>query len=514
MKVITARDVPALIPDGATIAVEGFIGSGVADEIHYEMGEAFQRTGHPNNLTLIHAGGIGDGAERGMNYYAHEGMLKRVIGGHWGMAPKLQPLVQNNQMEAYNLPQGVITHLMREAASKKPIYLSRVGVGTFVDPDFGGGKLNERSTEDIIHKTEIKGEPYLVYDVPEVNVAILRGTYADERGNIAFDDEPLTLEATAEAMAAHNHGGIVIVQVKKIVKNGELNPKLVKIPGLLVDYVVEATSEDYHGQTYQTMHNDQFIQSGEIHHDMDEILPLNQRKVIARRCAMAIPEGAKIINYGIGMPEMVAQVLKEEGVANRYTPTVEPGTFGGAPQSGLDFGAAIYPEATIDQPYMFDFYDGGGIDVTFLGLAECDQNGNINVSKFGPKIAGAGGFINISQNTEHVVFCGAFTAKGLKTEVKDGQLHILQEGSQPKFVSEVEQITFSAQNAKHRKQHIYYVTERAVFELRDEGLTLIEIAPGIDLEKDIKAQMQFEPLIASDLKQMDARIFEETLMHL
>lgn len=514
VKFIKSSEVPPLIKDGDTLAVEGFIGTGVAEEIHEAVANHYDKNQHPKNITLMYAAGIGDGGERGLNHYAKEGLVKRVIGGHWGLAPKLQPLVSENKIEAYNFPQGVISQMFRDIAAKKPFLITKVGLGTFVDPDISGGKLNEATKEELVTKMTFNGEDYLAYSLLQPNVAIMKGTYADGNGNISFDDEPLTLEATSLAMAVKNAGGIVIVQVKRRVQSGALDPKLVKIPGLLVDYVVEVEDESKHMQTFGTQFNSDFIKSDVIKSEGTVNVPLNERKVIARRSAQLIPSDAKIVNYGIGMPEVISSVLKEEGANGQFTTTIEPGSFGGIPVGGLDFGAAISPESIIDQSYMFDFYDGGGIDIAFLGLAECDKYGNINVSKFGPKIAGAGGFINITQNTKNVIFCGTFTAGGLKTEVVNGEIVIKNEGKKSKFVENVEQITFSGKTAVTNNQNVYYVTERAVFKLVSEGVELIEIAPGIDLEKDILAHMSFKPIISKELKLMDQCIFSESKMNL
>lgn len=514
VKFITSKEAAEIIKDGSTIAVGGFIGTGVAEEIHESIGQYFKETGHPRNLTLIYAAGIGDGKDRGLNHYAQKGLLKRVIGGHWGLAPMLQPQVAANEIEAYNFPQGVLSQMFRDIASHKPFHISRVGLGTFVDPDFQGGKLNKITTEDLVEKKNFDGKDYLVYKLVKPDFAILRGTYADENGNISFEDEPLTLESTSIAIATHNAGGKVIVQVKNKVSKGSLDPKSIKIPGLLVDYVVEVSDESKHMQTFATQFNSEFVKANVIKESESENIPLNQRKIIARRCALFLNDTDRIVNYGIGMPETISLVLKEEGINEKFTPTVEPGSFGGVPQGGLDFGCSVAPESVIDQCYMFDFYDGGGIDIAFLGLAECDKQGNINVSKFGPKIAGAGGFINITQNTNRVIFCGTFTAGGLKISVEDGKLNIVQEGKSKKFVEAVEQITFSGKTAISNEQTVYYVTERAVFKLTAEGVTLIEYAKGMDIEKDILAHMSFKPHISEDLCEMDARIFKEEKMGL
>ncbi|UII57883.1 acyl CoA:acetate/3-ketoacid CoA transferase [Cytobacillus spongiae] len=513
-KQISAKEAAELISDGATLGIGGFIGTGVAEEIHLEVEKRFTETGKPENLTLLYAAGIGDGKEKGLNHYAHEGLVKKVIGGHWGLAPKLQPLVAANKIEAYNLPQGVISQMMRDSAAGKPRTITHVGLGTFVDPDVDGGKLNDVTTENIVEKISLDGSQYLAYKTQKINIAILKGTEADELGNISFGKEPLTLEVLSIAMNAKNNGGLVIVQVERMVKNGTIDPKLVKIPGILVDYVVVVENIENHMQTFGTQYNEAFVRSDIVVKKESKVYPLNERKVIARRAAMLLSSDKKVLNYGIGVPEVIAEVLREEGQEEGFIPTIEPGAVGGTPAGGLDFGCTVAPQAIIDQPYMFDFYDGGGIDAAFLGLAQCDEQGNINVSKFGPKIAGCGGFINITQNAGELAFCGTFTAGGLKVNAQNGQLQILQEGKAKKFIKSVEQITFSGNVARENAKKVLYITERAVFELRPEGLTLTEIAPGIDIGKDILDQMDFTPIIAEELKTMDERIFMDEPMGL
>ncbi|MEH7106904.1 acyl CoA:acetate/3-ketoacid CoA transferase [Bacillus sp. JJ1764] len=513
-KLISSKGAAELIFDGAILGVGGFIGTGVAEEIHQEVEKRYLETGKPENLTLLYAAGIGDGGERGLNHYAHEGLIKKVIGGHWGLAPKLQPLVAANKIEAYNLPQGVIAQMFRDSAAGKPRTITHVGLGTFVDPDIDGGKLNEVTTEKIVEKVCFDGKEYLAYKTQKIDIAIVKGTEADENGNISFGKEPLTLEVLSIAMNAKNNGGMVIVQVEKMVKNGSIDPKQVKIPGILVDYVVVVDKIENHMQTFGTQFNDAFVRSDVVIKKETNVYPLNERKVIARRAAMLLDPNKKVLNYGIGVPEIIAEVLREEGQEKGFTPTIEPGAVGGTPAGGLDFGCSAVPEAIIDQPYMFDFYDGGGIDAAFLGLAQCDGDGNINVSKFGPKIAGCGGFINITQNAEELAFCGTFTAGGLKVRAADGKLDILQEGKAKKFISSVEQITFSGNVARQNGKKVIYITERAVFELLPEGLTLTEIAPGVDIQKDIFDQMEFIPLIVENLKTMDERIFMNNPMGL
>jgi propionate CoA-transferase len=510
-KITSATEAVAIVQSGDAICTSGFVGIGVPDALLLALEKRFVETNEPRDLTLLFAAGQGDGKERGLNALGHEGLLKRAIGGHWGLIPKVGRLALEGHIEAYNLPQGVISHLYRDIAAGKPGTISRVGLGTFVDPRIEGGRINSRTTEDIVKLIELDGQEWLLFRGFPLQIAFLRGTTADPNGNVSAEREALDLDNLAMAMAVKNSGGVVIVQVERIARSGSLHPRQVLIPGALVDCVVVAEPE-HHRQTYATSYNPAYSAETCVPLDAVPAMPLDERKVIARRCALELRPGA-IVNLGIGMPEGVSAVAAEELVSDLFTLTAEPGVIGGVPASGLDFGAAVNTDAIIHQNQQFDFYDGGGLDIAILGMAEVDGEGNVNVSRFGTKLAGAGGFINISQNARKVVFAGTFTASGLDLRIEDGKLRIAQEGRAQKFGKCVQQVTFSGPVAARAGKTVMFVTERCVFQLTSTGLELSEIAPGIDIDRDILAHMGFRPTIGQ-VREMDARIFRPDLLDL
>ena len=512
VKIITAQEAAALLKDGDTFTTSGFVASSIPEALNKAVEQRFLETGHPCNLTYIYASSQGNRDGRGAERYAHKGLLKRFVAAHYATVPALGAMALRNEMEAYNLSQGALCHLFRDIAAHKPGTITKVGLGTFIDPRNGGGKVNDITTEDMVELLTIHGQEYLFYPAFPIQVAFLRGSFADERGNVTLEKEVASLEATSVAQAVKNSGGIVVVQVEGVVKTGSLDPRLVKIPGINVDYVVVAEPED-HQQSLGCGYNPALCGERRAPDAVAAPLPLSAKKIIGRRGAMAL-EPNVVVNLGVGAPEYVAAVASEEGIGNQMTLTVESGPVGGIPQGGPRFGASLNPEAILDQGYQFDFYDGGGVDLAFLGLAQADVEGNINVSKFGPRIAGCGGFIDITQNAKRVYFCGTFTAGGLKTSIKDGKLIIENEGREPKFIKQVEQITFSGNFAAEKGQPVMYITERAVFELRKDGVYLTEVAPGIDIKTQVIDQMGFEPKIDGEVKVMDERIFKDELMGL
>lgn len=504
MKVISANEAASLIQPGDSLLVSGSGGGHCVPEAILEAIEArFLETGAPRDLCLIHAVGIGDRKLKGAARFRHPGMLKRSITGALVDSPPLIELAQKNLIESYTLPQGVIAQLTREIAAGRPGLITKTGLHSFVDPRQRGAKQSESAKEDLVELLEIGGEDWLRFKPYPLDIVLLRGTSADEDGNISMEQEAIPGEMLSSAQAGRRLGAAVVVQVKRLAKRGALPQRNIKIPGVLVDYVVV---DENQRQTYWSDYNPSY--SGEMRIPLEGMrkLPFTERKIVARRAAMEISPGA-ICNLGAGISTGVSAVAAEEGFLEEIVLTNEQGFIGGAPLTGPDSGAAQNYDAMVDQPYQFDFYDGGGLDIAFLSFAEVDHDGHVNVSRFGDTIVGIGGFVNISQNARKVVFSGTFTAGGLQIATTDGKLRILQEGRSRKFVRNVEQICYNGTFAREQRREAVFVTERAVFRVGAAGLELCEIAPGIDLERDIVAHMDFHPAIASDLKTMDARLF-------
>ncbi|EHQ88882.1 acyl CoA:acetate/3-ketoacid CoA transferase [Desulfosporosinus youngiae] len=506
-KVIDLKEVGNFVKDGDTIYITGFA-SGYAEDVMIAIEQSFLETGHPREITCYHPA-IGNFNDRGLHQFAHEGMLKRVVAAHYKCTgPKVCKFVNENKFEAYNLPMGIIYTMSRNIAARRPGILTKVGLGTFVDPRVEGGKINQkaRENEDLVEVVQFDNEEWLYYKLPKIDVTLIRGSVADENGNISFYREAIHVDWFSAAQAAKASGGIVIAQVETIVKAGTLHPKDVKVPGLVVDYLVLGKRE-HHYQTVLDYFSPVYNGDIKVPINSEILLEMDERKIIGRRAALELTLGA-VVNLGIGMPEAVSAVAAEENVTRLLHLTTESGAIGGAPAPGLEFGHAINADAVIGSPNQFDFYDGGGLDVAFLGAAEIDRYGNVNVSKLKSAPIGCGGFINITQNAKKLVFCGTFTTGGLAVKIADGKLTIVQEGKNKKFIADVQQITFSGKYAASIGQRVLYVTERAVFLFTAEGLELIEIAPGVDLEKDILGLMDFKPII-KNVRMMPREIFQE-----
>lgn len=506
-KIIEADEAIKHIKDGSTVATNGFIGTAFPEELAVAIEKRFVKTGYPRDLTLIYGAGQGDRANKGLNHFGHEGLLKCVIGGHWGLVPKIQKLAIDNKVFAYNLPQGVISHMFRDIAAKKPGTITHVGLNTFVDPRIEGGRVNDITKTDIVDIIVIHGKEYLLYKYIPIDVALVRGTTADINGNISMEREALTVDILSVCQAAKNSGGIVIAQVENIVETGSIYPKHVSLPGIFVDHIVKVSDPAYHMQTFAEAFNPEYCGINGSMRSENSIIENSERTIICRRAAQELRAGS-VINLGIGMPEGIAEVISNAKIMEDIKITVESGPIGGIPAKGLSFGCSSFPEAIIDQPYQFDFYQGNGLDIAFLGLAQTDTHGNVNVSKFGSKIAGCGGFIDITQNSKKVVYCGTFTNGGTEIAFEDGKIKIIKEGRIKKFLKKVEQITFNGEYSVQKGQVVLFVTERAVFELKADGLLLVEVAPGIDIKKDILDNMEFLPKVSNRLKKMEG-IFTE-----
>lgn len=494
-KLCTVEEAVRCIRNGGTVATGGFVGAGHPEAITAEMERQFLERGSPKNLTLVYAAGQGDGDRRGLNHLAHRGMINRVVGGHWGLAPGLGKMAINNEIEGYNFPQGVVCQLFRDIAAGRPGCITHIGMDTFIDPRLNGGKLNNRTREDLVEIIELDGRQWLWYKSFPVHVGLIRGTEADPFGNLLMEEEAVIGEVLPIAQAVKNCGGIVIAQVKRLKEKPSL-PQHVIVPGILIDKIVISKPHE-HDQTFGEVKNEGYYLPRGVHETASaalEPMPVDARRIIASRAFLEVPENG-IANLGIGIPEGIGRIASEKKVLNKLILTLESGPIGGMPAGGLSFGASLYPDAVIDQPAQFDFYDGGGLDFAALGAAQVDEKGNVNVSKFGDRLAGVGGFVNITQTAGKVVFCGTFTTSGLETANDGSKLIILREGKTRKFIPRVEQISFSARQAILRGQKVKYITERAVFQLTPGGLELIEVAPGIDIQTQILQMMDFKPII-------------------
>ena len=511
-KVITASEAVALIENNKTLCTVGMTLVAVPEFLLKEIEKQFLETGNPSNLTLVHSCGQSDRV-RGIAHLAHEGLLKRIIGGHWGLCPPLMKLIDDNHVEAYNLPQGQMANMYHSMALREPGKISKVGLGTFIDPRIEGGKMNERTKklEDIVKVIEIDGEEYLQYMPIPIDYLIMRGTYCDENGNFSTVNEAMNLEVLPAVMATKRYGGKVICQVERIVKNGTINPKEVIVPGVFIDYVVKCENpfED-HRQTSAWYYDPSYSGQAVAATSDDDGIPLNVRKIIGRR-AMMFLEPYSIVNVGTGIPnDTVGPIIIEEDISDYIMITVESGVYGGKPAGGVDFGISQNPQALLSHDRQFEYYNGKGIDFTFMGAGEIDSKCNINATKMGPSATGAGGFIDITATAQNVIFCSTFTSGGLEVSIspKEG-LRIIKEGKYDKFVSEVQQISYNFEEISKTGQKAFFVTERAVFELTTDGPVLIEIAKGIDLEKDIINKMGFKPIIADDLQITSLKLYEE-----
>ncbi len=508
-KLCSADEAVLHIRNGMTVACGGFVGAGHPEALTAALERRFLTQQHPRDLTLVYAAGQGDGKTRGLNHLAHVGLLRRVIGGHWGLCPRLGQMALAGEIEAYNFPQGVICHLFRDIAAGRPGCVTHVGLGTFIDPLNGGGRLNAKTTEELVERVTLRGKTWLMFHTFPIHVGLIRATATDPFGNLLMDEEAVIGDVLPIAQAAHNHGGIVIAQVKRILDKPAL-PQSVRVPGRLVTHIVVA-EEHEHWQTFGEPFNLEFCEAADVgrahlpvessdgqecpsYEKTGTAALLNARQIIARRACDELRPGS-IANLGIGLPEGIAEVAAARSLLSDVTLTVESGPIGGAPAGGLDFGASRQPQAIIDQPSQFDFYDGGGLDFAALGAAQVDQHGNVNVSRFGTRFAGVGGFVNISQSAHRLVFCGTLTTDGLEVEYQNGKLCIVHEGRIAKFVKNVEQVSFSGPMARDSKRDVIIVTERAVFRLQPEGIELIEVAPGIDIQHHVVDQMEFTPII-------------------
>lgn len=508
-KIISAADAAALVCDGMTLSIGGGgAGHAVPDRLMEALGDRYRQTGFPRELTIFHVCGLGENDRRGLNHLAQEGLVATCIGGFWGNAPKMGILGMEGKIRGYNFPQGVLSHLVRAMAGGEDGLLTSIGLHTFVDPRYEGGKINAATTDDRVELTTLNGKEYLFYQSIPLDVVFIRGSAVDKEGNLTMEEEVGTFSMLSLAQAVKSNGGIVIAQVKKINSTQSAVPVQVKVPAVLIDYVVEVPDQT---MTFITDYEEAFIRR-DAPFTQNELRLEGIKKIIARRAAMELPQNG-LVNLGYGMPDGVSTVAKQEGVDKNIVLMIEQGQTDGVITTGLNFGAMYNPAAITDEGYQFDFFHGGGLDICYLGFAQVDAMGNVNSSRFGRVHTGCGGFIDISQNTKKIVFCGTFAAKA-DIEVNENGLNVKDPGAIKKFIKKVEQVTFNGQYAMERGKEVFYCTERALFKLTPEGLKMVEIAPGIDLEKDILAMMEFTPQVDEAMKTMDSRIFKTGKMGL
>ena len=513
-KLMSADDAVKMVNTGDTLATCSIAGGITPDKLFAALGRRYARTGEPGRLTAYFPAAVGDGQNiKGLDHLAREGMLKRIIGGSYSIAgsnekpPKIYEYIVNNRLEAYNLPMGVMMQLLREIAAKRPGVVTTVGLGTFVDPRQDGGRMNAAAPPDLVELIELAGREYLFFKTFPINVAFIRGTTADENGNLTMEHEYSLSTVLPLAMAARNSGGKVIAQVKRLAARGVLNPQMVRVPGVLVDAVVlDPDQLVTTGLAYDP------ASCGEMKLSMDLLQPdplPDIRRALLRRVIQQLRRG-QLVNLGYGITAYVPSVVLEEGLQNELTFTTEHGCYGGHPYTALQFGGAYNADALIESTSQFDFIDGGGPDAVCLSFAELDRAGNVNVTKLKDMphvVTGAGGFIDLVTNSRKIVFCGTVTAGGLKIDVSDGKLRVLKEGRFRKIVPQVQQVSFNGPRAVEKGQEVVYVTDRGVFQLDRDGLLLTEIAPGLDAARDLQPVIDFELRISPDLKAMDAALF-------
>lgn len=510
-KFMSSCEAAGMIEDGSTIATIGMTLVSASESILKAIETRFLKTGSPRNLTLVHSCGQSD-RDRGIQHFAHDGMLGKIIGGHWGLQPRIMEMISENKILAYCLPQGQFAQLYRSMAGGEPGKITKVGMGTFVDPRLGGGKMNDitRDAPEIIDVLNIGGEEYLRYKPIPLDYVVIRGTKVDELGNLSTEEECMQLEVLSAVLAAKKYGGKVIAQAKQLVKAGSIHPKRVTVPGIFIDAVVICDNpEEDHRMTHSFFLDPAYCGDYKEPDTLAVPLPMDMRKAIGRRASMEIHRD-DILNVGTGIPnDTIGSIISEEDVSDDVTLTVESGLYGGLPLGGIDFGIAKNCYAMVRHDDQFDFYNGVGVDITFMGAGEIDEDGNVNATLLGSKPTGAGGFVDITANAKHVIFCSTFTGKDLNVSFDGGKVVINQEGKLIKCVKKVQQISYNAEIARRKGQKMHFVTERCVFELKPEGLYLTEIAEGIDLQKDILDLMEFKPKISKFLKKIPAIIYKD-----